>query len=202
MTVHTGGCPTRRLPRAKSRGRFCREWGCSAGKVMLPRSALAVGVSLVAVLLLVSAKSVGQQRDQERVEFGRNITVEPGQSTGDISCFHCSVYVRGNVNGDIAVFGGRVVVEGTVKSDIAVFWGSARLEEKAQVGGDVAVFGGNVRRAPTAALHGEVVSFGRGWVLLPILIMVAILWLVIALIVWLITRGRRAPAPGQPVRQA
>src|SRR5919197_1229767 len=131
MTMHTGGCPTRRLPRAKSRGRFCREWGCSAGKVMLHRSALAVGVSLVAVLLLVSAQSVGQQRDQERVEFGRNI-----------------------------------------------------------------------RRAPTAALHGEVVSFGRGWLLLPILIMVAILWLVIALIVWLITRGRRAPAPGQPVRQA
>ena len=152
--------------------------------------------------LALSTAALAQKPDEDRVEFGRNITVAPGQSVGDISCFNCSVYVRGRVNGDIAVFGGRVVVEGSVKSDIAVFWGTVRLEDGAQAGGDVAVFGGAIRRAPTAAVHGEVVSFGRGWVLLPVIVMVVIVWLIVALIVWLVTRNRRAPAAGQTVRQA
>jgi len=161
------------------------------------------GCTILAFLLTfaIPGAAFAQQGDQDRVEFGRNITVEAGQTSGDISCFNCSVYVRGTVNGDIAVFGGRVVVEGKVKSDIAVFWGTVRLEDGAQAGGDVAAFGGAIRRAPTAAIHGEVVSFGRGWVLLPVLILVVIVWLIVALIVWLVTRNRRAPAPGQTVRQ-
>ena len=149
---------------------------------------------LIFLLLAFSASVPAQSAEGDRVEFGRNITIEPGQSTGDISCFNCSVYVRGTANGDIAVFGGRVVVEGKVKGDIAVFWGTVRLEEGAQTGGDVAAFGGSIRRAPTAAIRGDVVSFGRGWILLPVLVLVVILWLLIAIIVWLVSRGRRAPA--------
>ena len=161
-------------------------------------------IVLLALILTLSfsTAALAQKTDEDRVEFGHNITVAAGQSVGDISCFNCSVYVRGRVNGDIAVFGGRVVVEGSVKSDVAVFWGTLRLEDGAQVGGDVAVFGGAIRRAPTAAVHGEVVSFGRGWVLLPVLVSVAIVWLIVALVVWLVTRNRRAPVPGQIVRQA
>jgi len=169
---------------------------------MPTRSYAAGRIMLVALILMLalSTAALAQPTDQDRVEFGRNITVESGQSAGDISCFNCSVYVRGAVNGDIAVFGGRVVIEGKVKGDIAVFWGTVRLEDGAQSGGDVAVFGGSIRRAPTATIRGEVVSFGRGWVLLPVVVLVAIFWLIIALIVWLITRTRRAPAPGQTVR--
>jgi hypothetical protein len=165
------------------------------------RTAARITFTTVILALALSTAGLAQQADQERVEFGRNITVEPGQSTGDVSCFNCSVYVRGTVNGDIAVFGGRVVVEGKVKSDIAVFWGTVRLEDGARAGGDVAVFGGAIRRAPTAAIHGEVVSFGRGWVLLPVVVLVVIVWLIIALVVWLASRNRRAPVPGQTVRQ-
>ena len=153
-----------------------------------------------ALILALAPTAVAQQTDQERVEFGRNITVASGESVGDVSCFNCSVYVRGTVNGDIAVFGGRVVVEGKVKSDIAVFWGTVRLEDGAQAGGDVAVFGGAIKRAPTASVHGEIVSFGRGWVLLPVVIFVVIIWLVVALVVWLITRNRRTPAGAQTAR--
>jgi len=166
------------------------------------RAVTRIMLSAVILTLALSTVAVAQKPDEDRVEFGHNITVDAGQSVGDISCFNCSVYVRGTVNGDIAVFGGRVVVEGSVKSDIAVFWGTVRLEDGAQAGGDVAVFGGAIRRAPTAAIHGEVVSFGRGWVLLPVVVLVAIVWLIIALIVWLVTRNRRAPAPPQAVRQA
>jgi cytoskeletal protein CcmA (bactofilin family) len=170
--------------------------------MLSPFRAAGAAFATVILTLSVSSAALTQQSDREQVEFGRNITVEAGHNTGDVSCFNCSVYVRGSVNGDIAVFGGRVVIEGNVKSDIAVFWGTVRLEDGAQVGGDVAVFGGNIRRAPTAAVHGEVVSLGRGWVLLPVLIMVAIAWLLLALIVWLVTRNRRARVPPQPVRQA
>ena len=164
-----------------------------ASRIIVP--ALLVTLSLVGAAL-------AQQGDQDRAEFGRNITIEQGQTAGDTACFNCSVYVRGDVNGDIAVFAGRVVVEGKVKGDVAVFWGNVRVEDGGQIGGDVAVFGGAVRRAPTTVIHGHVASFGRGWVLVPVLIMIAIVWLIVALIVWLITRNRRAPAPRQPVRQA
>jgi len=161
-------------------------------------------ISLPALILTLalSTAALAQKPDEDRAEFGRNITIQEGQTSGDISCFNCSVYVRGRVNGDIAVFGGRVVVDGSVKSDIAVFWGTVRLEDGAHAGGDVAVFGGAIRRAPTAAIHGEVVSFGRGWVLLPVVVMVVIVWLIVALIVWLVTRNRKAPVHGQTVRQA
>ena len=100
------------------------------------------------------------------------------------------------------MFGGRVVVEGSVKHDIAVFWGTVRLEDGAEAGGDVAVFGGTIKKAATATIHGDTVSFGRVWALLPVGVVVVIAWLIIALIVWLVTRNRRAPVPQQPVRQA
>ncbi|MFI5088889.1 MAG: hypothetical protein ACHP7P_02370 [Terriglobales bacterium] len=166
------------------------------------RAAARIMLSGVLLTLVLSTAALAQKPDEDRVEFGHNITIQEGQTSGDISCFNCSVYVRGRVNGDIAVFGGRVVVEGSVKSDIAVFWGTVRLEDGAQAGGDVAVFGGAIKRAPTATIHGQVVSFGRGWVLLPVIVMVVIVWLIVALIVWLVTRNRRAPVPGQTVRQA
>jgi hypothetical protein len=171
----------------------------------MARPSRASGLIILSSLILTLAfptAILAQKPDDDRVEFGRNITVAPGQSVGDIACFNCSVYVRGRVNGDIAVFGGRVVIEGSVRSDIAVFWGTVRLEDGAQAGGDVAVFGGTIRRAPTATIHGSVASFGRGWVLLPVVVLVAIVWLIVALIVWLVTRSRRAPVPGQTVRQA
>jgi hypothetical protein len=169
---------------------------------MLRRSRAASRIVIPALFMIVSFTTVSVAKtDQDRAEFGRNITVEPGQSAGDTACFNCSVYVRGDVNGDIAVFAGRVVVEGKVKGDIAVFWGNVRVEDGGQVGGDVAVFGGALRRAPTAAVHGSVATFGRGWVLIPVLVMVVIVWLIVALIVWLVTRRRRVPAPEQPVGQ-
>jgi uncharacterized membrane protein len=152
------------------------------------------------VMLVLSVGAQAQKSDEDRVEFGHNINVAAGQTSGDISCFNCSVYVSGHANGDIAVFGGRVVVEGSVKGDIAVFWGTVRLEDGAQVGGDVAVFGGPIKRAPTVAIHGNTVAFGRIWVLLPVVILVVVLWLIIALIVWLVTRNRRPPLPVQTSR--
>jgi len=171
---------------------------------MVARLRIAIRITLAALIVApaLTTAAFAQKPDEDRVEFGRNITVQAGQTSGDVSCFNCSVYVRGAVNGDIAVFGGRVVVEGSVKHDIAVFWGTVRLEDGAQAGGDVAVFGGAIRKAPTATIHGETVSFGRVWVLLPVGFLVVIVWLIIALIVWLVTRNRRAPAPGQPLRQA
>jgi len=169
---------------------------------MQSRAAVRTTLAALVATLALSVAAFAQKSDEDRVEFGRNINVQEGQTAGDISCFNCSVYVRGTVNGDIAVFGGRVVVEGTVKHDIAVFWGTVRLEDGAEAGGDVAVFGGTIKKAATATIHGDTVSFGRVWALLPVGVVVVIAWLIIALIVWLVTRNRRAPVPPQTVRQA
>ena len=166
------------------------------------RSAIRTMLAAIAVTLVLGVATFAQKSDEDRVEFGHNITVQEGQTAGDISCFNCSVYVRGTVNGDIAVFGGRVIIEGSVKHDIAVFWGTVRLEDGAAAVGDVAVFGGAIKRAPTATIHGDTIAFGRVWALLPVGVVVVVVWLIIALIVWLVTRNRRAPVPGQPVRQA
>jgi len=166
------------------------------------RAAVRTTLAALVVTLVLSVAAFAQKSDEDRVEFGRNITIQEGQTAGDISCFNCSVYVRGTVNGDIAVFGGRVVVEGSVKHDIAVFWGTVRLEDGAEAGGDVAVFGGTIKKTATATIHGDTVAFGRVWALLPVGVVVAIVWLIIALIVWLVTRNRRMPVPQQPVRQA
>src|SRR4030081_3628630 len=61
-------------------------------------------------------------------QVGRNINVGPNDKVGDLTCFGCSIHVRGEVAGDVTAFGGNVT-----------------LEDEAQVAGDVTVFGGDVR---------------------------------------------------------
>ena len=154
-------------------------------------------------LVLLSTPVHGQRSEgEDRAELGKNITVSQGEISGDIACGRCSVYVRGTVNGDIAVFAGRVIVEGTVKGDIAAFMGRVRLEHSSYVGGGIAVFGGKISRDPMAVVGGDVKSVGAGWLLLPILVFVVFVGVIVALIVWLVTRRRPAPMDAQTPRQA
>mgnify|MGYP005812158135 CR=1 FL=1 len=149
-------------------------------------------------LLALCISAIAQQTDQDRAQFGRNITVEPGQSSGDIACFNCSVYVRGTVKGDVAVFGGRLAVDGAVQGDVAVFWGDARLAEGSSVGGDMAVLGGRIIRAPTAVIRGETARLGRGWIFIPLIFAILVIGAIMAFIVWLVTRSRPAGPVGAP----
>jgi hypothetical protein len=135
-------------------------------------------------------------------QLGRNINVGSNDQVGDLTCFGCSIHIRGEVAGDVTTFGGSVTVEdqAQVAGDVSIFGGDARLDRGVKVSGDVSVFGGQIHRDPQAAISGDVTSFGgHGW-LLPILVTpIVLLGLLVALVVWIVQRARR---PSLPARAA
>jgi hypothetical protein len=131
-------------------------------------------------------------------QVGRNINVVPSDKVGDLTCFGCSIHIRGEVAGDVTAFGGSVTVEdqAQVAGDVSIFGGDARLEREVRVAGDVSVFGGQIHRDPQAAITGDVTSFGgHGWLLPILLTPIVLLGLLVALIVWIIQRTRRPSLP-------
>jgi hypothetical protein len=152
-----------------------------------------------AVLVTVALLSSGAQAKGDFTQFGRDIRVNPGEKTGDLTCFNCSIYVRGQAGGDATAFNGRIVVEsgGSVGGDVTAFLGDVRAEPGSTIGGEVTVMGGSLRREQGAAVGGEVTSFeNKSWVLLILLSPFLILAGIVALVVWLVRRSRSAvPAP-------
>jgi hypothetical protein len=124
-------------------------------------------------------------------QVGHNISVGPDQKTGELTCFGCSIRVRGEVAGDVTAFGGSITLEdrGQVAGDVTGFGGDIRLDKAAKVSGDVAVFGGEIRRDPEASIGGDVTSMGgRGWIIPILLFPFVLLGLLVALVVWLVQR--------------
>lgn len=114
-------------------------------------------LALLGLILLLPAAATAQE---DRVQFGRDVVIEAGETVADVVCFGCSVTVepRGTVNGDIVTFGGSLRVEGPVGGDIVTFGGDITLD--APVGGDITTFGGHVRLGPLAVVGGNVSSSG------------------------------------------
>lgn len=155
---------------------------------------------LIGVLLLSVGVCAVAETSHERTQFGHNITVGPGEEVSQVTCFGCSVRVRGHVAGDVTTFGGGVVVEdqGQIGGDLTSFGGSLRLEKEAEIGGDVTVFGGRIRRDESAKIGGDVATFtGTFWLLLIFGLPFVILGAFIALVVWIIrmVMHRQAPLP-------
>lgn len=135
---------------------------------------------------------------RDRTQVGNNISVGPGEEVGELTCFGCSIRVRGHVAGDVTAFGGSIVVEdqGEVNGDATVFGGGIRLEKDVRVSGDVTVFGGRVRRDPAATVGGDVTTFGgAGWMLLIFVLPLAFVGLFVAFVIWLIRRLLRPSVP-------
>jgi hypothetical protein len=131
-------------------------------------------------------------------QFGHSINIERNEKVGDLTCFGCSIHVRGQVAGDITAFGGNIVLDDNaqVAGDVTAFAGDVRLDQSVTVAGDATVFGGRMRRDAQATISGDVTSMGgRGWfipiLLLPFLIMGAF----VALIIWITRRLRRPSLP-------
>ena len=136
---------------------------------------------------------------RDRTQFGHNIIVGPGEEASDVTCFGCSVRVRGRVTTDVTTFGGSIVVEdeGQIGGDATSFGGDVRLEKEVKVQGDVTVFGGQIRRDATATIGGDVTNFGgTGWLILVFGLPLAIFGAFLAFIVWLV---RRLMRPAMPV---
>ncbi len=141
-------------------------------------------------------------KDDDRVAVGKSITVEQDESVGDLVCIGCSIHMAGEC-GDAVAIGGSIHVDGDVRGDAVAVFGSLRLNEDASVAGDVVAVGGRVYRHPNATVKGEVSSRSGipiliGLVVVPLLPLI----LIVALIVWLVSRNRRRPAPLPPQQRA
>ena len=135
---------------------------------------------------------------RDRTQVGSNITIRPGEEAGDVTCFGCSIRVRGHVSSDATAFGGSVIIEdgGEVGGDITTFGGGIRLGKEVKVRGDVTVFGGRIQRDPAATVGGDVTTMGGpGWMVLIFLTPLIFLGLFVALIVWVIRRLLRPAVP-------
>lgn len=131
-------------------------------------------------------------------QVGHNINVGPNDKVGDLTCFGCSIHVRGEVAGDVTAFGGNVTLEdqAQVAGDVSIFGGDVRLDRGVRIAGDVSVFGGQIHRDPQATVSGDVTSFGgHGWLLPIVLTPIVLLGLLVALIIWIIQRARRPSLP-------
>ena len=149
---------------------------------------------LFAVALSSSAFADGAR---DRTQFGRSITIAPGDEASDVTCFGCSIRVRGHVMGDVTTFGGSIVVEdeGQIAGDTTSFGGDVRLDKGVKLAGDVAVFGGHLRRDAAATIGGDVTSFtGTGWMLLVFGLPLVMLGAFVAFVFWLVRRLTRRPA--------
>lgn len=128
----------------------------------------------------------------ERTQFGHDIVVSSTDKATEVTCFGCSIRIRGQVASDVTAFGGSVVIEenGQVGGDTTVFGGDLRLDNGAEVR-DVTVFGGKVHRDPGATVTGDVTTFAGGaalWLFLIFGVPFLILGGLIALVIWLVRR--------------
>lgn len=155
-------------------------------------------LSLLFVALAFSASAFADG-SHDRTQFGHDIVVSSTDKTTDVTCFGCSVYVRGQVATDVTVFGGNVVIEenGQVGGDTTVFGGDLRLDNGTEVS-NVTVFGGKVHRDPGASVTGDVTTFAGGaalWLFLVFGLPFVILGGLIALAIWLVRRYSRSSMP-------
>lgn len=133
----------------------------------------------------------------ERTQFGHDILVGPGEEVTEVTCFGCSVRIRGKVQGDATSFGGNILVQdqGEIGGDTTTFGGGVRLDPGAKVS-SVTVFGGRLHRDPEATVNGDVTTFtGSIWLVLMFGLPLVMLGAFIALIVWLIRRLSRPALP-------
>jgi hypothetical protein len=160
------------------------------------RSLLQVPASLLFVVALSGAAFASGSPD--RTQFGHNISIGPGEEVSDVTCFACSVRVRGHVSSDVTTFGGTIVVEdqGEIGGDVTSFGGDVRLDHDGKVGGDITVFGGRLHRDTAATVGGDVTNFsGTGWLFLVFGLPLVMLGAIIALVIWLIRRLMRPALP-------
>jgi len=138
-------------------------------------------------------------RSSDRVQFARDIYVEPGDMPGDLVCLACSIHVHGRTTGDVVTVAGSIDLEGAqVAGDAVAVGGSLRLLGASRVGGDAVSLIGGIRRDSEASVGGDFVSLGGPlWFLLIVIMPFVLFAAFIALIVWLIQRLRQ-PAQAQP----
>jgi hypothetical protein len=158
-------------------------------------------LSVVAFTALLPNVASAQQAP-DRVQIGRDIVIPIGEKVGDVVCVACSIRIHGQVGGSaVAVAGSITLGQGAaVAEDAVAVVGDVRLQSGARIGGGVTAVAGQVIRDPQATVAGDVVALGgAGWTLLIVLLPLLLFGGIIALIIWLVQRSRRAePVPAHP----
>ncbi|HXY52118.1 MAG TPA: hypothetical protein VEI01_21905 [Terriglobales bacterium] len=152
---------------------------------------------LLPAVIFALVPVVHAQKTADITQFGHDIHVQPDQKVGDLTCFNCSIYVRGQVAGDVTAILGRILIDADaqVAGDATTIGGDIRIGHGAKIAGDLTAVAGSVSRPPDASVAGDVTSLGGMWWLVLIFgTPLILLGLVIAVIVWLLRRGA-APAP-------
>lgn len=119
-------------------------------------------VALAVLLLLAAApaSAAGQASDgssvDDQVVITGPVTVDRGESVGDVVVLDGRVSVAGRVRGDLVVVNGAVRISGTVDGDVVAVAGRATLARGARIGGDL-VYGDERPVVPSGAtVEGEV----------------------------------------------
>jgi hypothetical protein len=134
----------------------------------------------------------------DRTQFGHDVTVASGEVVNEVTCFGCSVRIRGHVSTDVTTFGGSVIVEenGSVGTDITTFGGNLRLEKGVRIGHDVTIFGGRLLRDSEASIGGDVTTFtGSVWMILIFALPLLFVAGLVVLIIWLVRLATRPTIP-------
>ena len=151
---------------------------------------------LAALLFVVATPRTLHARDGDQVHVGRSITVSEDENAGSLVCVGCSIRMEGTCE-DVVAVGGSIMVDGTVKGDVVAVGGGVLLGDNASVSGDVVTVGGHLSRHPNAVVKGDVSEQSGALVLAGIFLVPLLpLILIVALIVWLVSRNRR-PAPAR-----
>ena len=155
--------------------------------------------ALSSLLLLACSLPLFAASAPDRTQFGRDIHIQAGERTADVTCFNCSIYFAGKAAGDVTAFHGNVLLESgaEVAGDVTAIWGNVRTESSTQIAGDLTAIAGAVRRDPQSTASGGVTSLeGTKWIFAMIVPPLVFLGGIIALVIWLVQRSRvRAPAP-------
>ena len=164
------------------------------------RSKIRIVLRLSLCSLFLAALSTAALADsgRERTQFGHDISIGPDEEIGEVTCFSCSVRIRGHVTGDVTTFGGSVTLEDNaeVAGDVTTFAGNVRIDGSSTVNGDLSVFGGRIHRDASSKIGGDVTNFGGGfWIVLIFGLPFIVLGAFIALIVWLVRMFTRPRIP-------
>ena len=150
-------------------------------------------LAFLAVLTVVVPCSLFANDGGDRVQFFQSIDIGPDDHVGQVVCMFCSVRMAGTADQVVSIMG-NIIVDGTVNEDVVTVGGGIKLGEDANVGGDAVAVGRGLYRHPNAVVKGEVVSQSGPIILLGLIIVPLLpIFVVVALIVWLLRRNRYSP---------
>ena len=115
--------------------------------------------------------------NNDRVSFMQDITVPEGEEAHDAVCFLCSIRVDGDLRGDSVAFLGSIHAQGHIQGDAVAFLGGIELGDNASVGKDCVAFGGRVRHHSAGQIGKDVVQFPIVLFLLPIIFLIAVVYM-------------------------